>query len=160
MIINLKKKNLNFLQSLKSSCVYLFSHFLLSQKIIKIVEDSHYLTKFFYHKFPQLKKNVADQIKCVSCGSCEQVCPVAAIKIKKAGLLSLPQSLTSGEVPQSFELNLETCIKCHLCVDVCLVDAIGLNASYEDQSGIVDLVKFAENKTSSQKVESVEDVQN
>lgn len=45
---------------------------------------------------------------CISCGSCEAVCPVSAI----------------SEGDDKFEIDAGTCTDCGACVEVCPVDAI------------------------------------
>lgn len=50
-----------------------------------------------------------DKNKCTACGSCAEVCPVEAIKIKDKA-----------------EVDEETCIECGTCVDECPEGAISL----------------------------------
>ncbi len=45
---------------------------------------------------------------CISCGSCEAVCPVEAI----------------SEGDDKYVIDVETCTDCGACADVCPVDAI------------------------------------
>ena len=50
-----------------------------------------------------------DKDICTGCGTCEETCPVDAIKINDKA-----------------EVNEETCIECGACVDECPVKAISL----------------------------------
>ena len=50
-----------------------------------------------------------DEEKCVGCGSCESVCPVAAI------------TMEAGKAKIS-----DGCIECGACVDECPVEAISI----------------------------------
>lgn len=138
MIINLKKYQQNILLkfyfNLKSLIIDLFS----SSKTKTLVNDSKYLDSYFVHKYPALKKDISGHLLCVSCNLCVEVCPTKALDLKKSGMLNIPQTLTSGEVPKNFYLDVKKCIKCHLCADVCFVKAIDLNRDYSDSK--VDLV--------------------
>ena len=50
-----------------------------------------------------------DKDACTGCGTCEETCPVDAIKVNDKA-----------------EVNEETCIECGACVDECPVEAISL----------------------------------
>lgn len=50
-----------------------------------------------------------DKEKCTGCGTCEETCPVEAIKVKEKA-----------------EVDEETCIDCGTCVDECPEEALSL----------------------------------
>lgn len=139
MIVNLPKKNILkifrvfslFFKKLKNDASI---HYLAS----KAFKDSIELKKFFKFNHPVLKVDALGNVACVSCGLCETVCPTDAIKINKANMVNFPVSLTTGESPLHFYLDVSQCIKCGLCADICFVEALDLNAYYKVTK--VDLV--------------------
>lgn len=50
-----------------------------------------------------------DEEKCTGCGSCEEACPVEAIKVNEKA-----------------KVDEDTCIDCGACVDECPVEALSL----------------------------------
>lgn len=52
---------------------------------------------------------MVDKKKCIGCGACETVCPVAAITMEADG---------------KAYINPEICIKCKACENICPVEAI------------------------------------
>ncbi|MFT6630311.1 MAG: formate hydrogenlyase subunit 6/NADH:ubiquinone oxidoreductase subunit I [Bacteriovoracaceae bacterium] len=104
----------------------------------RIFADSVKLKTFFQLKYPQLKVDSIGNTSCISCGLCEDICPTKAINIEKANMINFPNSLTTGESPLHFYLNVNDCVKCGLCQDVCYVDALELTENYSLKK--VDLV--------------------
>jgi NADH-quinone oxidoreductase subunit I len=71
------------------------------------------------------------QLKCISCGLCEKVCPTNCISIQSSKESKVPKTLMSGPTPISFNIKLQQCTRCGYCVDVCPVDAIELSGVYD-----------------------------
>lgn len=74
----------------------------------------------------RLKKNEAGDFKCIACGSCERVCPAAAITLKTV----TPEGEKKKKMSE-FYVDLGLCIYCGLCVDSCPADAIEHSIVYE-----------------------------
>lgn len=104
----------------------------------QLFQDAKKLKSFFQTNYPKLSKDNNSNLLCVSCDLCQTVCPTNAIEIKKANMINFPKSLTSGESPMHFYLDVTQCIKCSECSDVCLVGAIELTGKYNADK--VDLV--------------------
>ncbi len=96
----------------------------------QLIIDTEKLKSFFQTRYPKLATDSNSNILCVSCDLCQTVCPTQAIEVKKANMVNFPKSLTSGEAPMHFYLDLTKCIKCGECSDVCLVNAIEMTADY------------------------------
>lgn len=80
--------------------------------------------------YPSLKKfETSDDLKCVSCGLCEKICPTGCIEIDSHSVMN-SQALTVGKPPRTFNIELLKCTRCNLCEEVCPVDAISLSGSY------------------------------
>lgn len=141
MIVNLKKHEGNLLFRILSPFKLFFYTILSHKKIQSLMSDSKHLDHYFIHKFPRLRSDINKNLLCVSCELCVKVCPTDALKIEKSGMVNLPQSFTSGEVPKNFFLDLEKCTKCHLCADICFVDAIDLTGQYDLDLKSVNLIE-------------------
>jgi len=100
--------------------------------------DSIKLKDFFQLSYPKLKLDIEGNSKCISCKLCEEVCPTQAIQIKKANMTNMKDSLTEGEPPLHFYLNVSNCIMCGQCQEVCYVDALELTEKYSAKK--IDLV--------------------
>lgn len=84
--------------------------------------------------YPVLKLLEEDEkLKCVGCGLCEKVCPTECISLEGNHKNS---SLTVGEAPKSFNIELLKCTRCNLCSEVCPVEAIELSGSYDFYSDV------------------------
>lgn len=66
---------------------------------------------FFYVKLLKVskEKNMVDKRKCISCGTCIDICPVGAISWGEDG---------------KAQIDPNKCIKCHSCESMCPVGAI------------------------------------
>lgn len=104
----------------------------------KIFQDSVQLKTFFQLNYPKLKVDNVGNTNCISCELCQDVCPTKAINLQKANMINFPSSLTTGESPLHFYLDVSSCVKCGLCQDVCYVDALELTENYSSKK--VDLV--------------------
>lgn len=82
----------------------------------------------FEKGYPALIAGGVENLKCISCLLCEDICPVKCIAIKSSNIKE--HSLNYGTQPDSFEINMELCTRCGYCEDVCPVDAIELNGKY------------------------------
>lgn len=58
------------------------------------------------------EKLMVDKRKCISCGTCIEVCPVGAISWDKDG---------------KAKIDSKKCIKCHTCEGMCPVSAIKID---------------------------------
>lgn len=140
MILNLEKADVwNFAKRAFNFIFLVRTDLTRHNALKKLFRDSKELQKLYYFKYPNLVQNEEENIICVSCGLCAEVCPVNAIEIKKNEMFNLPSSPTEGGIPSSFKLNVDTCNQCNLCSIVCAVDAIELKGEYQDAS--VDLVQ-------------------
>lgn len=140
MILNLKKKNFwNIFKRIYNFMAFVRLDLLKRRTLKKLFRDSKQLQRLYYKKYPILNKSEEGNILCVSCGLCEDICPVDSIKIEKSGMFNLPTSPTQGAIPAKFILDVETCNKCNLCSIVCAVDAIELKGNFEASK--IDLVK-------------------
>ncbi len=113
----------------------------------KLYQDANHLKQFFKYDYPRLKLDLAGNSSCVSCDMCQQICPTQAIELKKTNMVNFPKSLTSGEAPLNFFLDVTACTKCGQCLDVCAVDALELKAHYyeletQNQEARVDLMSL------------------
>lgn len=61
---------------------------------------------------------------CIGCLQCERICPSEVIAIKAAGKKESPVTGKKRGYADDFVLDLNACIYCELCVQVCPVDAI------------------------------------
>lgn len=91
---------------------------------------ANYLAKGI-RNYPSLVTDDELNLKCISCGLCEVVCPTQCISVKKDELLNIPSSMTTGPVPLIFDIRLQECTRCSYCIDVCPVDAINLRGVYD-----------------------------
>lgn len=53
---------------------------------------------------------VIDMEKCTACKSCEEICPVGAVKVVEKAIV-----------------NADDCIDCNACMDACMDDAVSMN---------------------------------
>ena len=144
MIVNLPKKPILKVLNMVSLFVKKIRNDIgIHFQATKAFNDSIELKKFFKINHPILKVDALGNVACVSCGLCESVCPTDAIKIDKANMVNFPVSLTTGESPLHFYLDVSQCIKCGLCADICYVEALDLNAYYKVTK--VDLVAEVSN---------------
>ncbi len=81
----------------------------------------------------RIKPRYIDETKCTGCDECAKVCPVGILnefdenlELRKAIYIPYPQA-----VPRIYTIDVERCIKCFKCVDVCGPRAI--NFSKEPQ---------------------------
>ena len=115
----------------------------LNQPILK-EEITSWSGENVYHRYPKfVMEGDSDKFKCTSCHICEEVCPNKCISVDGQANVN---SITVGNVPKSFMLNLSTCIQCNLCIDICPVDALSSSGSYAqsyfESKGAVDLKKI------------------
>ena len=61
---------------------------------------------------------------CIGCLQCERICPSQVIAIKPAGKRESPVTGKKRGYADDFTLDLNACIYCELCVQVCPTDAI------------------------------------
>lgn len=73
--------------------------------------------------FALLHDEQGDQL-CIGCLQCERICPSEVIAIKAAGKKESPVTGKKRGYADDFVLDLNACIYCELCVQVCPVDAI------------------------------------
>ena len=148
MILNLHRKTWKELFiKLRVAFGSLKRDLLKRREISKLENDSLKLKDLFAHKFPSLSANENEEMKCVSCGLCEEICPTRAIQIK-GQQESTSRNVYEGPKPKRFLVNLEECIKCNLCHYVCAVDAVELSGEYS--GSLVELVvEFSEEKSGS-----------
>lgn len=143
MIVNLKeKKHFQLFKQIGFFLIRFYRFAISKHQLKRLYHDSRQLMKYFRHNYPHFRQDAVGNTFCISCHLCQDVCPTKAIEIKKANLVDFPASLKTGEAPLHFYLDVQKCIKCHLCADVCLVDALNLDAKYEDLK--VDLVAISQ----------------
>lgn len=139
MIVNLKGNERYFLIKRFFKLMRMFIFDFYSLRLRKtLFDDSIKLRKFFQSGYPKLKLDSVGNSLCTSCFLCQDACPTKAIEIKKANMVNFPDSLTTGEAPMSFNLDITSCIQCGLCEQVCYVQALDLNGDY--RANKVDLV--------------------
>lgn len=73
--------------------------------------------------FALLHDEQGDEL-CIGCLQCERICPSEVIKIEQTGKIESPITGKKRGYAKSFVLDLNACIYCELCVQVCPVDAI------------------------------------
>lgn len=87
-----------------------------------------------YSNYPRLltkeknDKNDKNEYHCISCKLCQTFCPENCIAVIAK---DAPLHLYQGDPPQRFFIDLKNCTRCGLCVDVCPVNALDLQGSYE-----------------------------
>ena len=64
-------------------------------------------------------------LRCVACMLCATVCPAQCIKIEPA------EGPENQKYPESYEIDLGTCIFCGFCVEACPKEAIIMTGHYE-----------------------------
>jgi len=79
----------------------------------------------------EIKPRYVNMEKCDGCGACVDVCPVVLpnkydmnLKPRKAIYSSFPQA-----IPLKFNIDIDSCIKCGLCMNACDKHAINFNQS-------------------------------
>lgn len=82
----------------------------------------------------QQKPQFVDPSKCITCGKCEEICPIEApnefnenLATRKA--IFKPYPLPN---PDTYTLDSESCNRCGECVSICPTDAINLNAKEQN----------------------------
>ena len=73
--------------------------------------------------FALLHDEQGDEL-CIGCLQCERICPSQVIAIKAAGKKESPVTGKKRGYADDFVLDLNACIYCELCVQVCPTDAI------------------------------------
>lgn len=77
----------------------------------------------------RIKPRYVDEAKCTGCDECARVCPVGVLnefdenlELRKAIYIPYPQA-----VPRVYAIDVERCIKCYKCVEVCGPRAINFS---------------------------------
>jgi formate hydrogenlyase subunit 6/NADH:ubiquinone oxidoreductase subunit I len=139
MIVNLEnREKIPLANKIKKQVQGLYIELLSGFANKKIFSDSVKLKTFFQLKYPTLKVDSVGNTGCISCGLCQDICPTKAISVQKANMINFPNSLTTGESPLHFYLDVSDCVKCGLCQEVCYVDALEMTENYTSKK--VDLV--------------------
>lgn len=132
MIVNLEEKvPFALIKKIKGYVQTIFTGISFSFIHKKIELDSVNLKRFFKLGYPKLKLDSVGNTKCVSCQLCQDICPTSAIEVQKSNMVNFPSSLTTGESPLHFFLDVAACIKCGQCQQVCYVDALDLTGNYK-----------------------------
>ncbi len=134
---------LTYLIRLKSFYHIAFQLVLIILSRFKLLSDASQLKQYFQYHYPRLKIDLEGDSSCVSCMYCENICPQDALKVTAPKMVSFPESLTVGEAPAEFKLDVEACIKCGLCSEVCYIQALEMTGKYETKE--VDLVNLDRN---------------
>lgn len=117
------------LKGLSLAVKYVLSSYLSNiSKKNKKTFSAKSIYRSYQRKYPILLKNDKNELRCVSCRLCENICPTSCIEISANTNPSAP--LTVGPAPDEFKIELTKCIRCNLCVEVCSVDAIELSGNY------------------------------
>jgi heterodisulfide reductase subunit A len=76
------------------------------------------------------KPKFIDPLKCISCGKCEEVCPVEVPNEFNDSLDSRKAIFTPYPLPNpnTYTLDMENCTQCGECVNICPTDAVNLKA--------------------------------
>ncbi|MBT4790309.1 MAG: 4Fe-4S binding protein [Halobacteriovoraceae bacterium] len=141
MLINFQRKNSTRIfkkitQTMNLFIIDLNCHFIFR----RLFNDSLKLKKYFKTGHPAFKFDTVGNTKCISCRLCEEICPTNSIDLVKANMVNFPDSLTTGEAPLHFYLDILKCTKCGECQRVCYVDALEVDQSYSGTTRI-DLVR-------------------
>lgn len=89
----------------------------------------------------QVRDPETGQHKCNGCGACARICPHGSIKVVTMRGEDGKRRL------EAFEVNLQDCMVCGLCVESCAFGALEMshdyeNASYDKRSLIYDMEKL------------------
>jgi len=77
-----------------------------------------------------LKRDAADNIKCVACMMCEKACPNGTIKITTE--MQTNDEGKKKRVTTDYQYDLGDCMFCNLCVNACNFDAIEFTNDFEN----------------------------
>jgi formate hydrogenlyase subunit 6/NADH:ubiquinone oxidoreductase subunit I len=93
---------------------------------------------------------------CIGCLQCERICPSLVISIKAGGKRESPISGKKRGYADDFVLDLNACIYCELCVQVCPTDAIVMTRepelpAYGREDLVLTMAKLYANEKSKQR---------
>lgn len=128
----------NMMRLTKTYPTFDCSQCILLPKIVKVMQDPNIrimtLSQVMgveghpgnYEVTVKQSPRYVNEDKCVLCGNCEKVCPVDVsdefeLGLKKRKAIYLPHHQA---VPSAYCLDIENCIKCKRCLEVCSADAI------------------------------------
>lgn len=100
--------------------------YMLSKGVTMQYPDKEKWVTYPRHRgHPYLRKDSQDEIKCVGCELCANICPSECITV-------IPYEDSKGKRrPKVFELDSRRCMYCGLCEDVCPEEAIALGSHLE-----------------------------
>jgi formate hydrogenlyase subunit 6/NADH:ubiquinone oxidoreductase subunit I len=90
------------------------------------------------------------ELACIACMACEKICPSQIIHIKSEGKRESPVTGKKRQYADKFILDLNACIGCELCIQVCNSDAIVMVReqeipAFDREDLVLDLEKLRAN---------------
>ncbi|MBI5363910.1 MAG: 4Fe-4S binding protein [Planctomycetes bacterium] len=105
--------------SLKTS----FTNLMRRPTTVQFPTEKRVRAERYRSSFALLHDEAGDEL-CIGCLQCERICPSQVIAIKAAGKKESPVTGKKRGYADDFILDLNACIYCELCVQVCPTDAI------------------------------------
>lgn len=110
---------LDALGSLKTS----FTNLMRRPTTVQFPAEKRVRAERYRSSFALLHDEAGDEL-CIGCLQCERICPSQVIAIKAAGKKESPVTGKKRGYADDFVLDLNACIYCELCIQVCPTDAI------------------------------------
>lgn len=100
-----------------------FTNLLRPPTTVQFPTEKRVRAERYRSSFALLHDEHGDEL-CIGCLQCERICPSQVIAIKSAGKKESPVTGKKRGYADDFVLDLNACIYCELCVQVCPTDAI------------------------------------
>ena len=84
-----------------------------------------------YRQTLALTEDENSEIACNAFGSCQKICPSQIIQVSKPERLDSPKTGKKRAYPASFSIDLNACIFCEMCVQVCPTGALNMMARHQ-----------------------------